>query len=135
MESEKKSKAGAPPFFKKPEEMQKKIEEYFNSGMKMKKVLVGKAPNQELVEMPAPTISGLCYFLGFESRQSFYDYEERPKFSYTIKRARFAIEVEYETNLQLGNVTGAIFALKNMGWDDKSHQDQNVTVTIRREKK
>ncbi len=60
----------------------------------------------------------ICNF-GFETRQSFYDYEKRDGFSYIIKRARLFIEKEYEENLSIGNTTGAIFALKNMGWFDK----------------
>jgi len=76
------------------------------------------------------TISGLAYYLGFESRQSFYDYEKRPEFSYTIKRARLFIENEYEKLLISNNTTGAIFALKNFGWTDKSELDLSGSVTI-----
>lgn len=70
---------------------------------------------------PEPeTITGLAIFLGFESRQSFYDYEKQEKFSYVIKRARLYIENGYERRM-IGdkNPTGSIFALKNMGWSDK----------------
>jgi hypothetical protein len=52
-----------------------------------------------------------------------YDYEKREEFSYTIKRARVFIENEYEFRLNSGNPTGAIFALKNLGWDDKTQQE------------
>jgi hypothetical protein len=31
------------------------------------------------------------------------------------------IEIEYEKQLRSGNVTGAIFALKNFGWRDTQH--------------
>lgn len=111
---------GRPPLFKTHEELQKKIDEYFKSGIRKKEVL---SKSGELVKVPVPTISGLCYYLGFESRQSFYDYDQKPQFSYTIKRARLFIEVEYEAQLQVGNTTGAIFALKNMGWIDKTQTD------------
>ena len=103
-----KNHTGCPPKYKTPEELRKKINAYFNSDAKIRKVLIGKAPNQTVVEIPVPTISGLAYYLGFESRQSFYDYEKDTLFSYTIKRARLFIEVEYEEQLQYGNVTGAI---------------------------
>ena len=66
-----------------------------------------------------PTITGLAYHLGFESRQSFYDYEKNQDHSYTIKRARLAIEASYEGCLRGNNVAGPIFALKNLGWKDK----------------
>lgn len=111
--------AGAPPYFKNVDELQTKIDEYFNKGVKKKTIIVGKGENKEAIEIPVPTITGLCYYLGFESRQSFYDYEKRDEYSYTVKRARLFIESEYEEQLQIGNTTGAIFALKNMGWIDK----------------
>jgi hypothetical protein len=66
-----------------------------------------------------PTITGLAYHLGFADRRSFYDYENNPEHSYTIKRARTYIESTYEEQLRGNNVTGAIFALKNFGWRDK----------------
>lgn len=70
-----------------------------------------------------PTITGLCYSLGFESRQSFYDYEENGEFSYIIKRLRLKVESGYEEALSGNNCAGAIFALKNMGWRDKTEQE------------
>jgi hypothetical protein len=94
---------GQPPIYDSPDKMQECIDEYFSylsSGEK-------------------PTISGLCYYLGFESRQSFYDYEKRELFSYTIKRARLRIEIIYEQNLHGNSNAGSIFALKNFGWSDR----------------
>lgn len=75
-----------------------------------------------------PTVAGLALWLGFEDRQSIYDYKERPAFSCTIKRAITRIE-EY-AELQLlsgeGSATGAIFWLKNHGWKDKTEVDTNI---------
>lgn len=118
-----KDKGGRPPKFETVEKLDEAIKDYFENGIKIKTVLVGKAPNQVPVEIPVPTITGLAYHLGFSSRQSFYDYENEDKFSYTIKRARLVIEIEYEGQLQVGNTTGAIFALKNFGWKDKTEID------------
>ena len=120
-------KAGHPPFYKTPEELQEVINDYFNDGVHKRKVEVGKGENKQVIEIPVPTITGLCYYLGFESRQSFYDHEEREGFSYTIKRARLFIEKEYEEQLQVGNTVGAIFALKNMGWLDTMQSKVDVT--------
>ena len=84
---------------------------------------------RDVVKMPVPTITGLALHLGFCSRQSFYDYESRPEHSYTIKKARTFIEKHYEELLQVGNTTGAIFALKNMGWLDKiSNENTNLNI-------
>jgi hypothetical protein len=126
-------KVGRPLAYETNEELQDAIHDYFTNGVKQKEVIIGKAPNQEKVSIPVPTISGLCYHAGFESRQSFYDYEKRPEFSYTVKRARLFIEKEYEEQLQIGNTTGAIFALKNMGWTDTQSFKHDGTINIIRE--
>jgi hypothetical protein len=74
------------------------------------------------------TIPGLAYSLGFASRQSIYDYKEREQFSYSIKRAVLKIESIYAAKLSGQNVTGVIFALKNMGWKDKVESDINLNT-------
>jgi hypothetical protein len=112
---EPKQKEGRPSIFDSPEEMQLKVDEYFNNCPDKKTIVVGLGT----MEVPAITITGLCLYLGFDSRQSFYDYEQKVEFSYIIKKARLRIENHYEQCLQYGNVTGAIFPLKNMGWSDK----------------
>ena len=76
-----------------------------------------------LIDEKPPTITGLAYDLGFESRQSFYKYETEGEFSYTIKRARLRIESQYEQNLSGTAATGSIFALKNFGWKDKTETE------------
>lgn len=104
--------AGRPPKYNNAEDMQQAISDFF-------KQETGKI-----------TISGLAYHLGFESRQSFYDYESISEFSYTIKRARLFIENEYEKLLISNNTTGAIFALKNFGWTDKQEFEHSGTFNI-----
>lgn len=100
---------GRPPKYDDPEVLAAGIAEYFEKEDK-------------------PTITGLCLFLGFESRQSFYAMEQRPDFSYTIKRARTQLEQVYEKYLlRDGQVTGPIFALKNLGWTDKT-QVENTHI-------
>jgi len=113
------AKVGRPPMFESPEKLQEKIDEYFKEGVTVKKVVIGKAPNNYTIDVEVPTISGLAHYIGFESRQSFYDYENKPEFTYTIKKVRLFIEQHYEEMLQTGNTIGAIFALKNFGWNDK----------------
>ena len=126
---------GRPPHYKTPEELQVKIDEYFEyiqgeKGDPIDAVVDGKVIQVvNWIREPEPaTITGLCLFLGFESRQSFHDYGERDGFSYTIKKARLRIENEYEKNAQFAKTpTFHIFALKNLGWLDKQVIDQNVT--------
>lgn len=102
---------GRPAVFTNPGDLQASVEEYFAQDGKK-------------------TITGLAYHLGFESRQSFYDYEEKADFSYIIKRARLKIETGYEENLQGTAPTGSIFALKNMGWKDKNEVEHSGELAI-----
>lgn len=104
------AKVGRPLKFETAEEMAKMANDYF----------------QNIPEGEPLTITGLALHLGFESRQSFYDYEERGEFSYTIKRARMRVENAYEKNLHSQNSTGSIFALKNFGWVDKTNLDHTT---------
>lgn len=75
-----------------------------------------------------PTVAGLALWLGFEDRQSIYDYKDRPAFSCTIKKAIMRIEEFAETQLLSGegSSTGAIFWLKNHGWKDKTEVDTTI---------
>lgn len=75
-----------------------------------------------------PKVSGLARWLGFESRKSLNDYAKKQDFSYPIKRALLIIEEEYEEMLPNTKGSGVIFALKNMGWEDKSTLDSNVNL-------
>lgn len=115
--------AGAKSLYDDPTQLAEKIEEYFNGGANKRTVIVGKGENRTTVDIHIYTITGLCYYLGFESRQSFYAYEQKEAFSYIIKKARLRIEQHYEESLQLDAPTGSIFALKNMGWIDKNEID------------
>lgn len=111
------NKGGRPPMFKTLELLQESIQAYINDCPDTVSTVVGET----VIKMKRPTITGLAYFLGFASRQSMYDYEKKDdRFSYTIKRARLWMEMQYEQMLQGKAPTGAIFALKNLGWKDKS---------------
>src|SRR6187551_3565484 len=111
---------GRPPLFDSPQSMMEKIDEYIQ-GQHGKVIESDKEDEDDLqVRGYNITITGLALYLGFESRQSFYDYEEKPEFSYIIKMFFFKLETAYEMNLYGKNPTGSIFALKNMGWKDKS---------------
>jgi DNA-packaging protein gp3 len=83
------------------------------------------------LEHEHPTVTGLALHLGFNSRQSLYDYGRKPQFSYTIKRALLLIESYYEQALFGPNPRGAIFMLKQFGWSDKASRTVNVTAKER----
>jgi hypothetical protein len=80
------------------------------------------------LEHEHPTVTGLALHLGFNSRQSLYDYGRKPQFSYTIKRAIACIESFWEEQLLTPNYQAAIFMLKQFGWSDKSSREVNVTT-------
>ena len=90
--------AGRPLKYKTEEELQTAIDEYFK------------------LNRSSPTISGLALHLGFDSRKTFYNYQERPEFLHTLKKARTRIEDVHEKRLFEQSCTGSIFYLKNVGW-------------------
>lgn len=118
---------GKPPLYKTPEELQKKIDAYFKGKGVLENVSKASSNKKKNEQRPIYTITGLCLYLGFESRQAFYRLEDKQEFSYTIKKARMQIENVYEERLQSSNSTGAIFALKNFGWKDD--QDASIDST------
>lgn len=115
---------GRPPIFKTAEELDKKVAEYFKTAWKRV---------QTWEEMQTIyTMTWLALHLWFCSRQSMYDYEKKEMFSYSIKKARTLIELEYETRLSMWSPTWAIFALKNMGWADKIQVNNKHSGKIKR---
>lgn len=65
------------------------------------------------------TLTGLALFLGFTSKEAFDEYEQFYKYADSLKRARFRVMAYYESRLHYPAPTGAMFALKSMGWGDK----------------
>lgn len=114
---------GRPRIYGTEQEMQDAVDGYFKhiQGEKQMVAHEGGTMAEVWVRQPEPaTVTGLAIFLGFESRQSVYDYEKSGEFSYICKSARLRVECEYEKRLSTATQpTGAIFALKNMGWKDK----------------
>ena len=121
----KKNKGGRPPIFKSEKVLKNRIDKYFDTGIPERTFVVG-GKNKRVVIVEVPTITGLIRFLGFNSRQSFYNYKKKNKFSYAVNRAVLKIEMTYEQQLLMGlNCTGAIFALKSLGWTGKTQTNQS----------
>ncbi len=117
---------GRPRIYDSVEELDQAIEDYFmpeseidaTSKMGPDKFKIGvREPIQK------PTVTGLALALGFADKTTLYEYRDRPEFSYSIKRALTMIEQYHEEGLSDNNVAGRIFALKNMGWKDKSETE------------
>ena len=100
--------AGQPAYYKTPEEFEAACDSYFA------KCAADETPL---------TITGLVLYLGFCERKSLYDYEAKPEFLHVVKKARMRVENGYELRLSGNSPTGSIFALKNMGWKDKTEQE------------
>lgn len=70
-----------------------------------------------------PTVSGLAVVLDL-TRQGLINYEGKPAFVDTVKRAKQRIEAFSEQRLHHGSAVGMIFSLKNnFGWKDKTEQE------------
>lgn len=124
---------GRPAHYKTPEELQKKIDKYFEEKVRCVPLLNDDgnyiiANGKVAYDVMPPTINGMALYLGFVNDCSIYDYENRvdkdgdsneKPFSDTIKAARARIKEFAEQQLYIGNSTGAIFWLKNSGWKDR----------------
>lgn len=68
------------------------------------------------------TVTGVALTIG--SKQLLQDYENREDYKEIVRRAKLLVEHSYELRLIDKAYTGAIFALKNMGWSD--HQSIQI---------
>lgn len=116
---------GRPPTYKTPEEMQVKIDQYFEEikGHPMLdadgKVMTDKWGLPVYLDQHPPTITGLALALGFNTRKSLLDYCGKPAFVNTIERAKARVERYAEERLyDREGQRGAEFSLKyNFRWD------------------
>ena len=99
------TKAGRPRAFKSVEEVEKKIEAYFNYCEEKDKPY---------------TMSGLAYYLEID-RRTLLNYSKDEDYFPLIKKARDRVQMQLEEGLyRLGNNSGIIFNLKNnFDWKDK----------------
>lgn len=125
---------GKPPKYKSVDEMEKKIEEYFEKckGYPLTddngKVILSKFGQPIWVDVHPPTVTGLALALGFTSRQALLNYQAKPKFVDTITRAKARVEQYTEERLfDRDGSNGAQFSLRNnfKGWkeDEQDNKD------------
>ena len=133
-----KNKGGCPPMYKTPEEMQAKIDAYFDSCYGEYVTddegnLMTDKNGHPVMTKPRPlTITGLALALGFTSRQALLNYEAKEEFVDTIKRAKAKVEQYAEERLfDRDGVNGAKFNLSNnfSGWSEKQQIESNVNTT------
>lgn len=107
--SDTKRPVGRPRIITTPEEFDERVDAYI----------------AECKEKEEPVLlTGMILALGLNSKNTFYEYENYPEFSDSVKKARLLVEMEYEKRLCTSpSATGSIFALKNFGWRDKVEAD------------
>jgi hypothetical protein len=128
---------GRPRIYSSPEQMMIEINDYFEHwlpGEYEEQTFIteeGAITKRVYSREPEPaTVTGLCLYLGFSNRHTLDEYEKRDEFTHIIKYARMMVERAYENRLHGQAPTGAIFALKNMGWKDKTEQELNGNLGI-----
>jgi hypothetical protein len=109
---------GRPPKHKTPNEMQEKVDKYFEEAEKTGKPF---------------TITGLTIALWFVSRQSLFDYiDKKGEFSDIVKKAKLRIESWNENALYNKDypTVGVLFNLKNNYWrKDKQEVEHSWEIT------
>ena len=109
-------RVGRPKAFKSVEEVEEKINAYFNYC--------------EEKEKPY-TMSGLAYYLGID-RKTLLNYSKNEEYFHAIKKARDKVQMQLEECLyRLGNNSGVIFNLKNnFDWKDKMEVEKTDMTKV-----
>lgn len=119
---------GRPLAFNSVEELQEKIDEYFESD-DAHTVYTNESGT---TRVPTPTMSGLALYLDVD-RKTLVNYSRKEEYFHTVKKARARVEQFLEKKLYGNNVTGTIFSLKNnFDWADKQqldHQSSDGSMT------
>lgn len=129
------NKGGRPPMYETVEEMQEKIDAYFEEckGRILTdgegNTIFDKYGYPLIVDQKPLTVTGLALALGFNSRQTLLNYQDKEEFMDTITRAKTRIEQYAEERLfDKDGANGAKFSLANNfeGWKEKQHIDADV---------
>lgn len=136
---EEKNKGGRPPMYKTVEEIQEKIDKYFEEcegtvlNNENGEVVLNKYGDPVIVGRKPLTITGLALALGFNSRQALLNYQDKPEFYDTITRAKAKVEQYAEERLfDKDGSNGAKFSLSNnfKGWAEKQQIEADVKNDI-----
>lgn len=123
---------GRKPKYTSAKQMQKVIDEYFESCHGKLLFCPDGKPCLDKQGAPVydgkkqPTMSGLAFALGFNSRQSILNYQSRSEFEDVIKRAKLRLEMYTEERLfDKDGANGAKFSLMNnfANWNESSTKE------------
>jgi hypothetical protein len=124
-----KNKVGRPLAFKSVQELQEKIDEYFEwCDNRTKEVYIEKTASTVVINHPAPyTMSGLARRLGID-RDTLINYSHKEEYFGAIRAAREKVHEDVENRMmETKNEKGAMFSLKNnFGWKDQSAIDHTT---------
>ena len=128
-------KVGRPPMYNTAEEIQEKIDEYFEAckGRYLENpdgtYVKDKYGYPVVVDARPLTITGLALALGFSGRQALLNYQAKDEFMDTIMRAKAKVECYAEERLfDKDGANGAKFSLANNfdGWKEKQQIEAEV---------
>ena len=133
------NKGGRPPRYKTKEEIQEKIDAYFQDceGVIVTDTegnpIIDKYGNVVKMGVRPLTITGLALALGFNSRQALLNYQAKAEFNDTIMRAKAKVEQYAEERLyDKDGANGAKFSLANNfeGWREKQQIEADVNSEV-----
>lgn len=133
------NKGGRPPAYKTKEEIQEKIDKYFKDCEgelvldKEGNPIIDKYGNVVKTGVRPLTVTGLALALGFNSRQSLLNYQDKEEFMDTITRAKAKVEQYAEERLyDKDGANGAKFSLSNNfeGWKEKQQIEAEVNSEV-----
>lgn len=139
MAFEKGNTYGSKPKYETPEEMQVKIDEYFE---KCKGTLLedhngdpilDRWGNPVYLDKKPPTVTGLALALGFKTRTALIKYKAKKAFTDTILEAKSRIELYNEEMLyDRDGAKGAMFNLQRnfAGWQEAKEENKGAAVNI-----
>ena len=131
------SKGGRPAFYTTKEEMQALIDGYLKDcdgtllTNESGEIVFDKWGQPIILGQRPYTVAGLALALGFRSRLSLLDYQDKPVFMDTLMRAKLRIECYSNERLfDKDGVQGAKFSLINnfKGYSDKQEIQQETTL-------
>ncbi len=130
------AKAGRPLKFKTPQELETKIQAYFDyCNARTKKEIVKTKDYFEIIDMPDPipyTVYGLADFLDVDA-DSLLNYSDREDFSVLIVRAKQSIQtnkVERGLDGKSNPIITKFMLANNYGMSDKTENSDDKTVNI-----
>lgn len=134
------NQGGRPPKYKSKEEIEEKIEQYFEDckGEILRDVkgepVLNKQGKVIMIGQKPPTITGLALALGFASRQALLNYQGKKEFNDTITRAKSRVEEYAESRLfDRDGSNGAQFSLRNnfKGWNGEQDKSDDVGAILK----